>query len=973
MSTSKDSRVCRKEGTALCAGAVLLALALALAAMFFPAAQQQAYASSKTYSNGCTVTEVTSIDSIVDESQLLKMNTSNMSVQWASGSTGKTISAIHTDYDNESCTALCVARGSDDGWSVSGTVCTVTFSDAATIGEESVDVIVTISNLVFDAEYASTSNASDYVMFFVVGGGTSLCRFGSLTSICDASTGQTLGCRAQFSCDVGINVVWSGTQTTVDLPFFMALADLDAGTEATYTEAWESTSGFTGTYYVYQGHNLNISTGSSGMKFSSKYSLTDGSDSYTLAGAYAPTEDGSFSCTFYEGNCLTSLFIYNVYSTFDPGTNPAKSVAVNGSSSTNTASEGDTVTWSLSFTMPEFYVDTVSTFSSLVWTDALPDETSYVSAKLYKSTDGGSTWTDVTSSSGTPSQSSGTVSYAFSSSWLKSTSNYDGALYKLSITTTANASISDVDAVVNNATLTVDGVDYEASATIYPESGSLTIGKTVKNSTSVSASKAFSFTVTLASRSGASLSGSYTVAYSDGTSGTVKNGGTISLKGGQSATISGLPAGATWTVSESSASGYAASASSLSGTIAAGAMSTASFTNTYSASGSWTPSASKTLKTSAGTAVSMTKGQFGFQVKDSSGTVVSTGTSAADGSISFSSISYDEGDAGSTYTYTLSEVAGSDSTISYDASTYTVKVSVTDDGDGTLTTTAVYYDSKGNALNSAPTFANVLKDGSLTISKTVSGTTLGDGTHYDLKSFDVVVTIDGESQTLTLDSSNDWTVTLENVPALSSYTVEEVDVPAGYTLVSVTPSSGTIEAAAETTVSVVNSYLATGSWTPVATKTLDGGVDDLAYYSFNFVLADEEGKILLEGTSDSSGTISFDGEIGYSTADGDLGVHTYTLYETDDGDRDIDYDDAVWEVQVTVTDDGDGTLTATASYNGEAAAAFANAYSDYAVDLPATGQGGVVAGIVAGVALVAVGILVGTIKTRDSRRVGGQH
>ena len=74
-------------------------------------------------------------------------------------------------------------------------------------------------------------------------------------------------------------------------------------------------------------------------------------------------------------------------------------------------------------------------------------------------------------------------------------------------------------------------------------------------------------------------------------------------------------------------------------------------------------------------------GEFSFELADADGKVVATATNAADGTIDFGSIEIEE--AG-TYTYTATEVAGSDETITYDSSKKTYTVEVTEQ-DGKLT------------------------------------------------------------------------------------------------------------------------------------------------------------------------------------------------------------------------------------------------------------------------------------------------
>lgn len=92
-------------------------------------------------------------------------------------------------------------------------------------------------------------------------------------------------------------------------------------------------------------------------------------------------------------------------------------------------------------------------------------------------------------------------------------------------------------------------------------------------------------------------------------------------------------------------------------------------------------------------------GEFTFELRDQSGNVVATATNAADGSVVFSEpVEFTE--AG-TYTYTISEVKGDLANVTYDGSTHTATVTVTDNGDGTLTAT-VSYDGAGQL----PTFVN---------------------------------------------------------------------------------------------------------------------------------------------------------------------------------------------------------------------------------------------------------------------------
>jgi len=80
--------------------------------------------------------------------------------------------------------------------------------------------------------------------------------------------------------------------------------------------------------------------------------------------------------------------------------------------------------------------------------------------------------------------------------------------------------------------------------------------------------------------------------------------------------------------------------------------------------------------------------EFIFEVKDADGNVVSTGKNDADGNIVFDKkLTFTEKGE---YTFTVYEVAGDDTHITYDGTVHTMNVTVTDDGKGTLTAEVTY-------------------------------------------------------------------------------------------------------------------------------------------------------------------------------------------------------------------------------------------------------------------------------------------
>lgn len=94
----------------------------------------------------------------------------------------------------------------------------------------------------------------------------------------------------------------------------------------------------------------------------------------------------------------------------------------------------------------------------------------------------------------------------------------------------------------------------------------------------------------------------------------------------------------------------------------------------------------------------LAEGEFEFQLveiaADGSESVVATGKNAADGTVALSPVTYT---APGTHSYELREVAGTAGGVTYDKTTYRVRATVTDAGNGTLTVKHELTDAEGNA------------------------------------------------------------------------------------------------------------------------------------------------------------------------------------------------------------------------------------------------------------------------------------
>ena len=200
------------------------------------------------------------------------------------------------------------------------------------------------------------------------------------------------------------------------------------------------------------------------------------------------------------------------------------------------------------------------------------------------------------------------------------------------------------------------------------------------------------------------------------------------------------------------------------------------FENTYTPAGatSVTLGAKKVLE-----GKDLEAGKYSFELKKEDGSVVETVKNAADGTVTFSPISYDESQAG-THKYTISEVVGSEAGITYDKTVQEVEVTVEKVSVTELKATAS-KEAKDlvftNKYTPAKTQVSVKKawddkdnqDGKRPSSVTVK--LLADGQDTD--------------KTLELNAANGWTGSFTDLDADKGgtpiqYTVVEVTVP-GYT------------------------------------------------------------------------------------------------------------------------------------------------------------------------------------------------
>ena len=337
------------------------------------------------------------------------------------------------------------------------------------------------------------------------------------------------------------------------------------------------------------------------------------------------------------------------------------------------------------------------------------------------------------------------------------------------------------------------------------------------------------------------------------------------------------------------------------------------FENSYGASpGKATLTATKVLSGRA-----LRADEFEFVLRDKESNELETVKSAADGSVTFTSLNYDK--AG-TYTYTISEKAGSLGGVTYDASTITATVEVTDNGIGQLVTKVSYQDNDqqfDNTYKAAPITAN------LEAKKILTGRALQAG------EFEFVLT-DQESQavetvrntadgsilfsTLTFDKAGTYTYTIsEKAGNLGGVTYDASTITA--TVVVTDDGNGQLLAQVEYAnddQTFENSYgIAPTTATLAVTKVLSGR--PLQADEFEFTLtAQNDGQLLETVTNKADGSVTFT-PLAYTEA----GTYTYTIAEKAGNLGGVTYDSSTITATVVVTDGGNGQFVVDVTYDSQ--------------------------------------------------------
>lgn len=367
-----------------------------------------------------------------------------------------------------------------------------------------------------------------------------------------------------------------------------------------------------------------------------------------------------------------------------------------------------------------------------------------------------------------------------------------------------------------------------------------------------------------------------------------------------------------------------------------GKMVAPTFTNTYTAKGSVELTATKIVAVAPGFThdTKLKGGEYTFELKDADGKVLGTTTNKADGTVKFTrkfTLSNLGGAASKDFTYTIAEKPGTEPGMVYDTHALIYKVTVADDGTGSLTATP-------QVTSGDKTFTNTYhpKETSVTLKATkrfTGGELAGGDFTFQLldKDGNVIQTVQNDKdgkvafQAISYDTPGDHDYTIKEVAGNDPtvvYDTKDVKVH-----IKVSDEKGELKATAtydgEADVPTFTNSKPTTDVTVEATKILTG--KDLTADAFTFGLYDQAGNEVAKGTNDRGGKVEL------AVKNLNLGEYDYTLKEekacqTVDG---VAYDAKEVKVHVKVEQNqGDNNKTkVTVTYDGAATApTFNNTY-----------------------------------------------
>lgn len=376
----------------------------------------------------------------------------------------------------------------------------------------------------------------------------------------------------------------------------------------------------------------------------------------------------------------------------------------------------------------------------------------------------------------------------------------------------------------------------------------------------------------------------------------------------------------------------------------------------------------KVLQANSGANLPDITGKYQFTITGSEGAPmpsITTVSNDASGNVDFGLIEYtmenvfgnveettedtqevDASTRSKTFTYTISE-SGAVAGVTNDTTVKTVTVTVTDNGDGTLSVVSTPTQGpkfifvnvyQTTTVTSSPT------DGTVSIQKELKGQNLEAG-QFTFQMKDTAGNIVSEA-TNDADGNVVFAPITFDKAGTYQYSISEFNTgvlgmnydTSVYNAVAIVTDQGDGTLKVEWTVTkdqkAVDSIVFKNTYAPIssanvqlgAIKKLEG--KELSDGQFTFELKDEEGNVVSKVTNNEKGMINFE-PIDFDKA----GNYSYTISEVNDGQEDIQYDESIYDIVIHVEDDQKGHIVVTTcdiTKDGEAQEAiiFTNAYQE---------------------------------------------
>ncbi len=351
-------------------------------------------------------------------------------------------------------------------------------------------------------------------------------------------------------------------------------------------------------------------------------------------------------------------------------------------------------------------------------------------------------------------------------------------------------------------------------------------------------------------------------------------------------------------------------------------------------------------------------GEFLFNIVDGQGNLVSSGTTAEGGKITFNKMLFD---AQGLYEYTIVEVDNNLPGVQYDRKTYALVINVTDDpAEGKLKAAVTIDGTAYDAAKAATADAQIVfsneyygspTSATFTVGKALTGGKILEADAFEFALARVSGTAAATAANVKNDANGDVTFHVTGLSAVGEYvfrmteiagTDPEIRYDGAEILVKINvvdDLAGSLQVdsiafadangAALTAPVFTNAYEPKALITPVelsATKTLVGRA--LADQEFRFTVKDTFGNELATGTNDAAGKVTF------TNFERPIGSHQLVITEVDTGIKGVTYDTITYVVTMDVERKAPTeALTVTVHYPADGIV-FNNAYVEEEPETP---------------------------------------